>query len=65
MAKVTKGVMQRIIDAGCFPPRHQRGCPKNYARTFPLVYAAKGMTIDEIKSKTLEHYNSLPCECKE
>lgn len=64
MPKVTKEVMQALIDAHVFPPRHQRGCPKNYARTFPLVYAAKGMTIDEIKSKTLERYNELPCECK-
>jgi len=65
MPKVTKEVMQSLIDAHVFPPRHQSGCPKNYARTFPLVYATKGMTIDEIKSKTAEVYANLPCECKE
>ncbi len=64
MPKVTKELMKLLIDARVYPPRHQTGCPKNYARTFPLVYAAKGMTIDEIKSKTAERYNELPCECK-
>ena len=64
MPKVTKEVMRLLIDARVYPPRHQRGCPKNYARTFPLVYASKGMTVDEIKRKTAEVYESLPCECK-
>ncbi|KKN22374.1 hypothetical protein LCGC14_0915660 [marine sediment metagenome] len=64
MAKVNKVVMQRLIDAGVFPPRHQRGCPKNYARTLPLILAARGKTVTEIKEGTQREYENLPCACK-
>ena len=63
--KVTKELQKQIIDAGCYPPRHQRGCPKNYARVFPTLLAAKGKSIPEIKREVREIYDNTPCECKE
>ena len=64
MPKVTKEVMQSLIDAGCFPPRHRRGCPKNYLRMLPLQGASKGETIEQIKSRIAEIDKELDCECK-
>ncbi len=64
MPKVTTEQMREIILAGCFLPRHQRGCPKNYARTLPLPLAAAGYSIEEIKAKVQEEFDNLPCECK-
>ena len=65
MAKVTKEVMKSLFDAGVFTPRHQQGCPKNYARTFPLPLAAKGKTMEEIKERVQRELENLPCTCKE
>ena len=64
MPKVTQETMKALRDAGVFPPRHQRGCPKNVARTLPMVYLSKGLSIDEIKKRTYEAYEAYPCECK-
>jgi len=64
MAKVTKEVMKSLIDADVYPPRHQRGCPKNYLRMLPLQGAAKGETIEQIKSRIAEMDKELPCRCK-
>lgn len=65
MPKVTKELMQSLIAAGVFPPRHQRGCPKNFARGLPLLLAAKGKTIEEIKERVARDYQNLSCTCKE
>lgn len=64
MPKVTKELMRTLIDAGVFPPRHQAGCFKNFARTLPLVYAAVGMTVGRIKKKVWAAYWSYSCTCK-
>jgi len=65
MPKVTKETMKALIDAGVYTPRHQQGCPKNYVRMLPLLYAAEGKTIDEIRNRTLKAYDECHCECKE
>ena len=65
MPKVTKEVMQSLIDARVFPPRHQQGCPKNYARTWPLPFAAQGLAVEEIKERVQDIFDNLPCTCKE
>lgn len=65
MPKVTKDYMQRFIEVGGFPPRHQRGCPKNYARCLPLAWGSQGLSVEELKVKVREAYDDLPCECKE
>ena len=64
MPPVTKEVMKSLIDAGVFPPRHQQGCPKNYARTLPLPLAAHGLTVKEIKERVQREFDNLPCTCK-
>ena len=64
MAKVTKEVMQSLVDAHVFTPRHPQGCPKNYARTFPMVLAAMGLSVEEIKERVQREFDNLPCTCK-
>lgn len=64
MPKVTKELMRTLIDAGVFPPRHQTGCLKNYVRTLPMVYAAVGMTVAQIKKKVRAAYNYCFCTCR-
>jgi len=64
MPRVTKEMVKALIDAGCFPPRHNHGCPKNYARMFPLLYAARGLTVEDIKERVTREYESLPCTCR-
>ncbi len=64
MPKVTAEIAQQMRDAGCFTPRHQSGCPKNWSRTLPLVYAAHGATIEEIKAKAWSSYNHATCTCE-
>lgn len=64
MAKVTKETMKTLLDAGVFPPRHRTGCPKNLARMLPLLYAATGMSVDQIKDIVWKAYNSYSCTCK-
>ena len=64
MAKVTKEVIKTLIDAGVFTPRHDHGCPKNYARTLPLPLAAHGLTVEEIKERVQREFDNLPCTCK-
>ena len=65
MPRVTKEVMQSLFDAHVFPPRHQRGCPKNYLRCLPMLGAAAGKTADEIKIKIADEDKTTPCTCKE
>jgi hypothetical protein len=65
MARVTKELQRQLFDAGVYPPRHQRGCPKNYARTMPLPLAAMGLTVEEIKARVQSEYEKLPCECSD
>lgn len=64
MPRVTTEKAKELINAGCYPPRHQRGCPKNLARTTPLIYAAQGLSVGEVKDKVYEAYNNLSCTCK-
>lgn len=64
MPKVTSELFREYIDTIHLPSRHQRGCPKNYARTIPLQCLAKGMTFNETKAKVQEVRDNLPCECK-
>lgn len=64
MAVVTKEIMQSLFDNGVFPPRHQQGCPKNYARMLPMVFAAKGLSVEEIKVRVSAVYKTAPCECR-
>jgi len=65
MAKVTKDVMAAFIEEGVFPPRHQRGCPKNFLRTLPLVCASKGMSPEETKKVIRAHDRQESCTCRE
>jgi len=65
MAKVTKETMKALSAAGVFPPRHQQGCPKNFARCLPMLYAARGLTTAEIRRRVRDKYDKLPCTCKE
>jgi hypothetical protein len=65
MPKVTKEMMKGLRDAGVFPPRHPRGCDKNQARMFPLLFAAQGKTVKEIKEEVRRWYDDTPCTCKE
>ena len=65
MPKVTKEVMKCLIESNVFPPRHQTGCPKNYARTFPMILAAMGLSIEKIKERVAQEAKALPCTCKE
>lgn len=62
--QVTHELHQAIINAGCYPPRHKRGCPKNFARTLPLIFAARGMSIPEIKTSVLRRYDLYSCNCE-
>ena len=64
MPKVTKEVMKSLFDAHVFPPRHPQGCAKNYARSLPMLYAAKGLPIEEIKEKVRSVYDNTTCTCK-
>lgn len=63
--KVTHELMQALVRAGCFPPRHQSGCPKNFARMMPLILAGQGKSIEEIKSETFKLYEAYDCKCEE
>ena len=65
MPKVTKELMKSLKDAKCFPPRHPHGCPKNFARCLPMLYAARGWSIEAIREEVTRDYNNSPCECKE
>jgi len=65
MPKVTTELMQSLVGAGVFPPRHQQGCPKNYLRSMPLVLAAKGSTAEQIKEYIEKQQPNFPCTCKE
>ena len=65
MPRVTKEIQRALVDSGVYPPRHQRGCLKNYARILPTLLAAKGYGIEEIRVKVREDYDQLPCTCKE
>ena len=64
MPRVTKELMKSLIDARVLPPRHQKGCPKNYLRSRLLPLAAKGLTADEIKAKIQEYDKLIPCMCE-
>lgn len=64
MPKVTSEDMRTYMDKFHLPPRHQRGCPKNFARTLLLPLMAKGYSMGDIKWEIALEYNSLPCECK-
>jgi len=57
--------MKSLQDAGVFTPRHPQGCPKNYARTFPMVLAAMGLSVGEIKKRVQCEFDNLPCTCKD
>lgn len=62
--KVTHELYQSIIAAGCLPPRHARGCPKNEARMLPTLLAAKGKSITEIRAETWRVYEAKNCTCE-
>ena len=64
MPKVSSETIRDYINTVHLPNRHQRGCPKNYARTVPLQCLARGMTFEETKAKVKEVSDSLPCECE-
>ena len=64
MPKVTKELMQSLADAGVYPPRHKQGCAKNIARMFPMLLAAQGESVDEIKKQVREYYDKTPCTCE-
>lgn len=63
--RVTKEIHDQIIQAGCYPPRHKRGCPKNQARILPILLAASGMPVKDIKSYVWHEYSKYDCKCKE
>lgn len=65
MSKVTKELIQEYYSSMHLPPRHQRGCPKNYARTLLLPLLASGYSFEDIKQRIEQEQESLPCECKE
>ena len=64
MPKVTKELMKSLIDAGCFPPRHQQGCPMNYLRTMPMCLAAKGWTVEQIRGYITNQKLNFTCICR-
>ena len=64
MPRVTKEKMKFLIDNGAFPPRHQRGCERNYLRILPRQFAARGMEIDEIKMRIEVIGQVIKCTCK-
>jgi len=65
MPKVTTEMIKSAIDAGLYPPRHQKGCPKNYRRMLPLQGLARGFSIEKIREQIAEIDKDLPCKCKE
>lgn len=63
--RVTRELWQSILAAGCLPPRHKQGCPKNIARILPMLLAAMGKTVEEIKAETWRVYEAYSCTCGE
>jgi hypothetical protein len=64
MPRVSHKMAERLSAAGCFIPRHPRGCRRNYLRVIPMVMASQGHTVEEIKARVAELEPEYPCDCK-